>query len=117
MTKTLKLTQNYIQFTKKLHKPKPLFFHMVDSTTLDRSTIDIVDTAIPSYAEIKADVNNVTIFNQKIDSLGRFTRDNTSIHSTISVNLYEWTNKGSQVVVPDSIATDLIAKNIVEEVT
>ncbi|MDH3877848.1 MAG: hypothetical protein OET18_08405 [Desulfobacterales bacterium] len=117
MTKTVKITNDYISLVKNTLKiPKPLFYHVVDRNTLDKSTINIPEKAIGCYSEIKADVDNVKILNTKIDEKGRLTRDDSSIHSTIAVNLYEWETAKSIVELPDSIADQLIAKNIVEEV-
>ncbi len=119
MTKTVKLTESYLKIITKLKNPKPFLWLMVDRATLDMSTIKILGKAICSYEEIKADPTNVKILNTKIDNLGRVTRDESSIHSTISVNLYAFENKNSTCVIPNSVIDNfkLITKNLVEEVT
>lgn len=116
MTKTVKLTNSYSSIAKKLGS-NPLFFCMVDSTTLDRSTIDIPGTAVCSYNEIKDDPANVQILNLKTDAAGRMTRDTSSVHSVVSTNIYAFDNKDSVQEMPDTVANGLIEQNIIEEVS
>ena len=115
MTKTVRLASVFSKACLRLKTKKPFFRYIVDSTTLDRSTIDIAGTAMYSYDEIKNDLDNVNILNQKIDSLGQPTRDESSIHSTISVNVYIFEDENSQMIVPNIVADDLISKNIAQE--
>ena len=119
MTKTVKLTASYVRKVTFLKIPKPLYRHIVDRTTLNRSTIEIPGVAMRKYDEIKHDLANVYLLNTKLDSLGRPTRDESSIYNPddpISVNVYTFEDKTTQVVVPDVVATDLINRGIVEEV-
>ncbi len=118
MPKTAKLTASYIKKVTFLKTPKPLYRHIVDSTTLDRSTIDVVGAFMRPYKEIEHDLNNVDLLNPKLDSEGlpTNTRDDSSIHSTISVNVYTFEDETTQVVLPDTIFNDLNSRGIVEEV-
>lgn len=116
MTKTVRLTESFIKKVKVLKISPPLYRHIVDSTTLDRSTIEMPGAAMCKYDEIKHDLNNVNLLNIKIDSNGFTTRDVSSIHSTISVNVYTFEDSTSKVDVPEIVFNDLSLRGIVEEV-
>ncbi len=120
MTKTVKLTASYIRKVTLLKIPKPLYRHIVDSTTLDRTTLDVEGVWMPSYDEIKDDLANVYLFNSKLDSKGLpYTRDESSIYNPddpIAVNVYTFEDEKTEVELPDGIFTDLQARGVVEEV-
>ena len=93
MTKTLKLTQSYLNYIKKFSSlPNPLFHHIVDSTTLDRSTIDIPGTAICSLeSEIIERLLNST--EEKIYNVRKVTPKRIKMSTAFTLGHIEITNQ------------------------
>ncbi len=99
---------------------------------VDRTNLNIIDTGVrnediiadwlksdkmDSVYEVSVPIyNQKTIEDTKSRYYGKATIDLSNLHSTVSVNIYNFKNKTSQVEMPDAIATNLINSNIVEEV-
>jgi hypothetical protein len=80
---------------------------------VDKTNLLVPDTCY-SHADIKADKNNVPLYNLKTMADNQKTKDPDSIHSTVSVDMYCLEDAEDTVEVPDNIADELVLNNIAE---
>ncbi len=118
MTKTVRLTQDYIDKINHLTSKasKTLIQQGKKYPTLtgddmfceyDKTNLLVENTGY-RHEDIVKDHENVPLYNLTTDSAGRQTVDLKSIHSTVYVNFYILKDEKDSIEIPDNIFNILI---------